>query len=253
MPLTLTAIPGLPLFQPADDLAGTILTAMADAAMTLADGDVLVLAQKIVSKVENRFVDLATITPSAAALELAATVGEDPRFVEVILSESRSVIRARAGVLIVEHRAGTIMANAGIDSSNVAPADGAERVLLLPLDCDASAAALRAQILAQTGRNIAVIINDSFGRAWRQGTVGVALGVAGLPALLDMRGRPDLFGRILRVTETGFADEIAAAASLLMGQADEGCPVILVRGLSWSQPASDARALLRPRELDLFR
>jgi coenzyme F420-0:L-glutamate ligase/coenzyme F420-1:gamma-L-glutamate ligase len=253
MPLTLTAVPGLPLFQPGDDLGAIILAALADAAMPLAEGDVLVLAQKIVSKAEDRFVDLATITPSAAAVELAASVGKDPRFVEVILAESRAVIRARPGVLIVEHRAGTIMANAGIDSSNVAPADGVERVLLLPLDCDASAAALRAQILAQTGRSVGVIINDSFGRAWRQGTVGVALGVAGLPALLDMRGQPDLFGRILRVTETGFADEIAAAASLLMGQADEGCPVILVRGLAWSQPASDSRALLRPRALDLFR
>jgi coenzyme F420-0:L-glutamate ligase/coenzyme F420-1:gamma-L-glutamate ligase len=253
MPLTLTAIPGLPLFKPGDDLAGTLLAALAAAGMALADGDVLVLAQKIVSKVEDRFVDLATITPSEAALDLATTVGKDPRFVEVILAESRAVIRARPGVLIVEHRAGTIMANAGIDSSNVAPADGVERVLLLPLDCDASAAALRAQIRVQTGRDTAVIINDSFGRAWRQGTVGVALGVSGLPALLDMRGQPDLFGRILRVTETGFADEIAAAASLLMGQADEACPVILVRGLKWSQPASDSRPLLRPRELDLFR
>jgi coenzyme F420-0:L-glutamate ligase/coenzyme F420-1:gamma-L-glutamate ligase len=253
MPVTLTAVPGLPLFHPGDDLAGIIMAALAAAAMALADGDVLVLAQKIVSKVEDRFVDLATVTPSGAARDLAAIIAKDPRLVEVILSESRGVIRARPGVLIVEHRAGMIMANAGIDTSNVAPADGAERVLLLPRDCDASAAALRAQIAARTGRSVGVIINDSFGRAWRQGTVGVALGVAGLPAVLDMRGQPDLFGRILRVTETGFADEIAAAASLLMGQADEGCPVILVRGLTWSQPASDSRPLLRPRELDLFR
>jgi len=253
MPLTLTAVPGLKLIQPGDDLALIILAALEVAGMDLADGDVLVLAQKIVSKAEDRFVDLAAIAPSAAALDLAAAVDKDPRLVEVILSESRAVIRARSGVLIVEHRAGFVMANAGVDRSNVAPAGGTERVLLLPLDCDDSAAALRAAILAQTGREVGVIINDSFGRAWRQGTVGVALGVAGLPAVMDMRGQPDLFGRILRVTEAAFADEIAAAASLLMGQADEGCPVILVRGLAWSQPASDCRALLRPRELDLFR
>ncbi len=253
MPLTLSAVPNLPLFQPGDDLAALILTGLAGAAMELADDDVLVLAQKIVSKGEGRFVDLADIIPSAAPRKLAETVEKDPRFVELILAESRSVIRARPGVLIVEHRAGFIMANAGIDSSNVGQADGTERVLLLPLDCDASAEALRTKILAETGRSVAIVINDSFGRAWRRGTVGVALGAAGLPALLDMRGQPDLFGRVLRVTETGFADEIAAAASLLMGQADEGRPVILVRGLAWSQPASDARVLLRPSEQDLFR
>jgi coenzyme F420-0:L-glutamate ligase/coenzyme F420-1:gamma-L-glutamate ligase len=253
MPLTLTAVPGLPLFGSGDDLADIILGALEDAAMGLADGDVLVLAQKIVSKAEDCFVDLARVTPSAAAVELAGLVGKDPRLVEVILSESRGVIRAKPGVLITEHRSGAIMANAGVDASNVAPADGGALVLKLPLDCDASAEALRAHLCARTGRSVAVIINDSFGRPWRQGTVGVALGVAGLPALLDMRGQPDLFGRILRVTETGFADEIAAAASLLMGQADEACPVILVRGLTWSQPVSGARALLRPRELDLFR
>ena len=213
----------------------------------------LVVAQKIVSKAEGRVVDLATIEPSAKARALAADVDKDPRLVEVILSESVRVVRARRGVLIVEHRLGFIMANAGVDQSNVASADGSPRALLLPKDPDRSAEALRRGLEAATGIDLAVVINDSFGRPWRQGTAGVAIGVAGLPAMVDLRGRPDLFGRKLEASVVGFADEIAAAASLLMGQADEALPVVVIRGLRWAAPESTAASLLRPANEDLFR
>jgi len=213
---------------------------------------VLVVAQKIVSKAEGRYVDVATVKPSERAIALGAEVDKDPRFVEVVLSESRRVVRHRPGLLIVEHRLGFVMANAGIDHSNL-PAQGDERVLLLPEDPDGSARALREQLAEAFGTDIAVIICDSFGRPWRKGTVGVALGAAGLPALIDLRGQPDLFGRELLVTETGFADEIAAAAGLVMGQADEAVPMVLVRGLRWSAPEVAAAALIRPAEHDLFR
>jgi coenzyme F420-0:L-glutamate ligase/coenzyme F420-1:gamma-L-glutamate ligase len=169
------------------------------------------------------------------------------------LSESVRVVRARRNVLIVEHRLGFIMANAGVDQSNVGPADGAQRALLLPEHPDRSAAALRRGLAAATGIDLAVVINDSFGRAWRQGTAGVAIGAAGLPALIDLRGRPDLFGRKLEVSVSGFADEIAAAASLVMGQADEAAPVVVIRGLRWSAPESTAASLIRPSNEDLFR
>jgi coenzyme F420-0:L-glutamate ligase / coenzyme F420-1:gamma-L-glutamate ligase len=211
------------------------------------------VAQKIVSKAEGRYVDVAAVQPSERAIALAAEVDKDARFVEVVLSEAKRVVRHRPGLLIVEHRLGFVMANAGIDHSNVSSEDGVERVLLLPQDPDGSARALREYLAGVFGRRIAVIISDSFGRAWRKGTVGVALGAAGLPSLIDLRGHPDLFGRELLVTETGFADEIAAAAGLLMGQADEGVPIVLVRGLGWSAPEMPAAALIRPAEHDLFR
>jgi len=180
-------------------------------------------------------------------------VDKDPRLVELILRESRRVVRHRSGVLIVEHRLGFVMANAGIDRSNIDPQIGTDPVLLLPADPDASATALRQTLAARYGTAPGVIISDSFGRAWRHGTVGIALGSAGLPALLDLRGSPDLYGRALRVTETGFADEVAAAASLLMGQADEGIPVVLVRGLARSDPDTNAAQLIRSADQDLFR
>ena len=173
--------------------------------------------------------------------------------VELILSESVRVVRSRPNVLIVEHRLGFVMANAGIDQSNVAPSDGVERALLLPVDPDGSAEALRARLSKEHGAPIAVIITDSFGRAWRRGTAGVAIGAAGLPALLDLRGNPDLFGRILQVSISGFADEIAAAASLVMGQGDEAQPVVLLRGLTWNKPANPAANLVRPASEDMFR
>lgn len=247
------ALSGFPLVQPGDDLAGLIVASVDRSGMAVADGDIFVLAQKIVSKAENRIVELASISPSSRAYAIAVEVQKDPRLVEIILSESRRVLRSRPDVLIVEHRLGFVMANAGVDQSNVGPADGVERALLLPKDPDASAAELMTRLQTQWGVRLAVVINDSFGRAWRRGTVGVALGVAGLPALIDKRREPDLFGRALRFTEIGFADEIAAAASLLMGQADEGRPVILVRGLHWSSPPSRAAGLIRPESEDMFR
>ena len=241
------ALAGLPLVQPGDDLAALLAAALERHDIRPGPRDVLVVAQKIVSKAEGRIVDLATVRPSPRAEALAAEVEKDPRLVELVLQESRQVLRRRPGVLIVEHRLGFVMANAGIDRSNVAPEAGREPVLLLPEDPDASAARLSQRL------GLPVVISDSFGRAWRRGTVGVALGAAGLPSVLDLRGRPDLFGRKLQVSETGFADEIAAAASLIMGQADEGLPAVLVRGLDWEAPAAAASELLRRPEEDLFR
>ena len=237
--LEVVPLQGLPLIRAGDDLAEQVAAALERNGVAPRAGDVLVVAQKIVSKAEGRLVDLATVEPSARAVALASDVGKDPRLVEVILSESVRVVRARRNVLIVEHRLGFIMANAGVDQSNVAPADGAQRVLLLPDNPDRSAQTLRRGLKALTGVDIAVVINDSFGRPWRQGTVGVAIGASGLPALIDLRGRPDLFGRRLEVSMIGFADEVAAAASLVMGQADEALPAVLIRGLSWSAPELD--------------
>jgi coenzyme F420-0:L-glutamate ligase/coenzyme F420-1:gamma-L-glutamate ligase len=251
--VTITGLTGVPLVKPGDDLGAIALAAYTATGLAPADGDVLVIAQKIVSKAEDRVVDVATVEPSQQAIALAAEVEKDPRLVEVILSESRRIVRHRANLLIAEHRRGWVMANAGIDHSNVAPDDGTERVLLLPVDPDASARALQQALAEASGKRIAIIISDSFGRPFRRGTVGIALGAAGLPALIDWRGHPDLFGRKLEVTETGFADEIAAAASLVQGQADEGTPIVLVRGLTWSAPEAPAAALVRPPEHDLFR
>ena len=252
--LELHALPGLPLVREGDDLAVLIEAGLGRAGLALRAGDVLVLAQKIVSKAEGRMVELAAVRPSPHAEALAAEIDKDPRLVELILSESVRVVRARPGLLITEHRLGMVMANAGVDQSNVAPEGEAPRALLLPRDPDGSAEALRARLSARHGGvPLAVVINDSIGRAWRRGTVGTALGAAGLPALLDLRGRPDLFGRALRVSIAGFADEIAAAASLLMGEGGEAQPVVLVRGLAWDAPPNPAAELLRPAAEDLFR
>jgi coenzyme F420-0:L-glutamate ligase / coenzyme F420-1:gamma-L-glutamate ligase len=246
-------VPGLPLISPGDDLAALIAAALKDGKLQPAAGDVLVVAQKIVSKAEDRFVDLAAVQPSARAREIGTEIGKDARLVEVILGESNRIVRQRPGLLIVEHRLGYVMANAGVDHSNVGPADGRERVLLLPRDPDGSAQALRGRLSARFGCDIAVIINDSFGRAWRRGTVGVALGAAGLPACVDLRGRPDLFGQILQTSMVGYADEVAAAASLVMGQAAEATPVVLLRGLASSEAPGTGQSLIRPAEEDLFR
>lgn len=242
--LELQALPGLPMVQAGDDLAALVEAGLARAGLALRAGDVLVLAQKIVSKAEGRSVALAAVTPSAEAEALAGRVQKDPRFVELVLRESQRVVRARPGLLIVQHRLGFVMANAGIDQSNLGQEGHA---LLLPLDPDGTAAALAARL------GCPVIITDSFGRAWRRGTVGVAIGAAGLPALWDLRGRPDLFGRTLQVSISGFADEIAAAASLLQGQGAEAQPAVLVRGLAWDAPPNPAAELLRPEAEDLFR
>jgi coenzyme F420-0:L-glutamate ligase/coenzyme F420-1:gamma-L-glutamate ligase len=247
--LELFAVPGLPMVQPGDDLAALI----ADRAGPLHDRDVLVIAQKIVSKAEGRSIDLATVVPSPRAAELGAEVGKDPRLVEVILAESTRVVRSRPNLLIMQHRLGFVMANAGVDHSNVAPSDGIDRALLLPVDPDGSAERLRAALAEKSGVRLGVIISDSFGRPWRRGTAGVAIGAAGLPSLIDMRGQPDLFGRILEVTVIGYADEIAAAAGLLQGQASEAQPVVIVRGLTWTAPDAPVNELVRPPEEDLFR
>ncbi|HZZ24749.1 MAG TPA: coenzyme F420-0:L-glutamate ligase [Roseiarcus sp.] len=251
--LKVIALTGLPLIKAGDDLVGLIASSLKLNVVEPRAQDVLVVTQKVVSKAEGRMVDLATIEPSAKAITLAVEVGKDPRLVEIILSESIRVVRARRGVLIVEHRLGFIMANAGVDQSNVAPEDGSTHVLLLPENPDRSAETLRRGLATLTGIDLAVVINDSFGRPWRNGTVGVAVGVAGLPALVDLRGRPDLFGRKLEVSVIGFADEVAAAASLVMGQADEAAPVVLIRGLRWSAPKSTAASIIRSPNEDLFR
>jgi coenzyme F420-0:L-glutamate ligase / coenzyme F420-1:gamma-L-glutamate ligase len=251
--ITLTAVPGIPAIRAGDDLAGILGDALTAAALPPQAGDVLVVTHKIVSKAEGRTVALARVRPSARARELAATTGKDPALVEVILSESRRLLRFRPGLIITEHRLGIVLANAGVDHSNV-PQDGeGPRVLLLPEDPDASATALRARLEQRCGASLAVIISDSAGRAFRNGVVGLAIGTAGLPALLDLRGRPDLEGRPLQVTQVGLADQIASAAELLMGEADEGRPAVLVRGVSVEGEALPAAALIREREADLFR
>ncbi len=250
--LRLRAIPGMPEVGAGDDLCALIVRALELCGETLRDGDVLVLAQKIVSKAEGRAVELATVQPSQRALALAAETDKDPRIVELILRESREILRTRRGVIVAEHRSGFVMASAGIDQSNVQQhGDGV--ALLLPVDADASCAGLREGLRSATGAEVAVLIIDSHGRAWRQGTVGVAIGAAGMPALLDLCGRPDRHGRELRITQVGVADEVAAAASLLMGQAAEGFPLVLARGVPGVPGPGCARDLVRPRELDLFR
>ncbi|HUH84092.1 MAG TPA: coenzyme F420-0:L-glutamate ligase [Stellaceae bacterium] len=252
-PLVLTALEGVPTVRPGDDLAEIVLAGAARAGVMLAEGDILVLAQKIVSKAEGRFRRLAEVEPSAEARSLAARTEKDPRVVELILREATAVLRARAGVIIVAHRLGFVMANAGIDASNVEGATENDAVLLLPENPDASAAGLRDRLRARAGVDLGVIINDSFGRAWRLGTIGTAIGVAGLPALADLRGTPDRTGRALQVTDVGVADEVAAAASLLMGQAAEGRPIVHVRGFPYARREGNAAELVRPPAQDLFR
>lgn len=250
--LTVRALTDIPIVAPGDDLAALLAQALRRAAIVPAAGDVLVVAQKVVSKAEGRLVDLAGVQPSARARELAADVGKDPRLVEVILRESTDVVRHKKDVLIVAHRLGFVLANAGVDQSNVGP-DGDTHVLLLPCAPDASAARLKAALEREFGVDLGVIVNDSFGRPWRNGVVGVALGAAGVPSLWSMVGAPDLFGRPLRVTEVALADQMASAASLVMGEGDEGVPAVHMRGLAWPARPCPASALVRPRELDLFR
>ena len=254
--LTLTAFAGIPLVHSGDDLVALILQSLQQTSIKLEDGDILVIAQKIVSKSEGRYVRLADVKPSEKAFQLAAETEKDPRLMELILSESREIVRYRSSVIVAENRQGVVLANAGIDHSNVEKDGGEEQVLLLPLDPDASAANIRKQLQRKTNRNLAVIINDSLGRAWRNGTTGTALGVSGLPALLNLRGHPDLFGEPLQTSEEAIADELSAAASLLQGQAGEGRPVILIRGYDFSGiPTQNTGTfgLIRPKEKDLFR
>ena len=241
------------LIREGDDLASIIATAFRKDGNELRNGDIVVVAQKIVSKAEGRYAYLADVAPSPKANELATICEKDPRLVELILRESREVLRCVRNVILVENHHGIVLANAGIDRSNVEQTDRGERVLLLPVDPDASSMKLRRDFLELFGAQVGIVINDSLGRAWRMGSVGAAIGASGLSTLLDKRGEADLFGFRLRTTEVANADEIAAAASMLMGQSDEGRPVVLVRGLK--QPPGDGRAadLVRPRAQDLFR
>jgi coenzyme F420-0:L-glutamate ligase/coenzyme F420-1:gamma-L-glutamate ligase len=248
----LFALSGIPAVRPGDDLATLVLDAVADAGLRLKDGDVVALAQKIVSKAEGRSVHLVDVRPGEEALAVAEETGKDPRLVELILRETEQISRMRPGLLIVRHRLGFTSANAGIDRSNVEQEGQDVTVLLLPEDPDASAARLRAAIRERQAVDVGVLITDSHGRPFRLGTVGVALGVAGLPALWDRRGEADLYGYRLQHTEVGLADEIAAAASLLMGQAAEGTPVVLLRGLELPPVTGSARDLNRPPEADLY-
>ena len=251
--LQLLPLRDFPLVQPGDDLGALLLAALQANAVQLVDGDVLVLAQKIVSKAEDRYVRLADVQPSGAAVQLAQQADKDPRQVELILRESSAVLRVRPGVLIVEHRLGYVHANAGIDKSNIPYDEDDPQVLLLPADPDTSAQQLKYLLEAEAGVQLAIIINDSAGRAWRNGTVGFALGTAGIEPLANRIGEADLFGRELEITEVAVADELAAAASFVMGQAAESCPVVLIRGAGWQRSAGGSASLLRERALDMFR
>jgi coenzyme F420-0:L-glutamate ligase/coenzyme F420-1:gamma-L-glutamate ligase len=270
MPLTLTPLPSIPLIRPGDHLAVIILAALHASSLTLHNNDILVITSKIVSKAEGRLVNLTAIMPSKEALELAARSEKDSRMVELILQESREVLRIRPGTIIVEHRLGFVCANAGIDHSNINPSlpvgegpgpalsevEGVrpeDWVLLLPEDPDRSAAEIRRKLEAASGARLGVMIIDSHGRAWRLGTVGMAIGLSGLPGVVDERGWQDLFGYTLQITVVGVADEMAAAASLVMGQASEATPVVHVRGFPYPLREGSLSELIRPREQDLFR
>ena len=251
--LALIPLCGFPLVEPGDDLAALLRQSLRDNRLELETGDVLVVAQKIVSKAEGRLVRLADVEPGPEALALAERTGKDPRQVELVLRESVEVLRERPGVIVVEHRNGYVHANAGIDRSNI-PFDPSDPcVLLLPEDPDGSARNILDSLHPPSGAPVAVIVSDSAGRAWRNGSVGFALGTAGIEVVADQVGEPDLFGRALEITEVAVADELAAAASLLMGQAAEACPAVLVRGARWNPSSEGSAALLRDRELDLFR
>jgi len=251
--LSVTALTGLPEVAPGADLAGLLIAALNQGGLVPRRQDILVVTQKVVSKAEGRSLDLDRLAPSQRAEELARITGKDARLVEAVLSQADEVLRAKRNVLIVATGQGLVIANAGIDQSNLTPEDRGQRVLLLPEDADLSAGRLKARLDAHFQCDLGLIISDSAGRAWRLGTVGIAIGAAGLPALLDRRGEPDRAGRPLEVTEVGFADAVAAMAVLAMGEAAEARPAALVRGLSWSAPARPAAALVRPKPDDMFR
>ncbi len=245
------AIPGIPLIQTGDDIIDIIIDKAATAGLSLLPGDVLVISSKIVSKSGGRMVALDDVRPSPEARRLAAETGKDPRLVELVLGESRRVSRQRLGVLVTQHRLGFVSANAGIDQSNIEAGD--DMALLLPRDPDGAAAEYRAQIQRRLGIDVAVIVSDTHGRPFRVGNVGVAIGAAGLPAVKDLRGKRDLYGRVFEVTQVAFADLVASAAHLLCGEADEGLPAVLLRGLDLSSPHGCAADLNRAAEHDLYR
>ena len=248
----ITALEHFPLLEARTPLFPALEKALDRTGFALRDRDVLIIAQKVVSKSENRYIELSLVVPSEEALRLSHECNKDPRLVEVILRESQAVVRTKPGVIIVHHRLGIVLANAGVDKSNVSGGASGERVLLLPEDPDASASTIRRQVRAKFGLEVAVIISDSVGRPWRLGTCGICIGCAGIAPLGDLRGHDDLYGRPLEVTEVAHGDELAAAASLLMGQANEGRPVVIVRGLEYQAVPSGASRLLRPVEEDMF-
>ena len=251
--LTITALDRLPRVRPGDDIAALLIAALADQALVPGKCDILVVASKILSKAEGRFRDLDAVAPGPRAHALARITNKDPRLGEAVLEEATEVVRAAPNVLIVATRHGLVMANAGIDQSNLDPEHQGRYVLLLPEAPDRSAEAIKACLDRQFSADLGVIITDSIGRPWRQGTVGVAIGAAGVPALWDRRGEGDLLGRPLQVTEVAFADAVASMGVLIMGEAAEGRPAALVRGLSWIAPPRPATALVRPKAQDLFR
>jgi len=249
--VTYFAVPGIPLIRPGDDLVALTVDALERSKYEPRDQDVFVFSQKIVSKAENRYVDLASITPSCQAEELAARTEKDPRFVEVVLSQSRRVLKFRKHLLITVHKLGFVMANAGVDRSNLEP-ESEDFVLLLPDDPDGTCLDIKQRLDDYYGTDVAVLICDSVGRPWRNGTVGLALGCAGLPGIRDLRGISDLYGRELEASQVGYVDQIAAAANLLMGEAEEGQPLVIARGLRWNESGQSVQQTLRPEELDLF-
>lgn len=249
--LKLTALQGFPLIKEKDNLADFIVTALQHNGIDLQSGDLLVIAQKVVSKAEGRLVSLSTVEPSSEAYDWATKVDKDPRLVELILQESTEVVRHRKGVMIVAHRLGYVHANAGIDRSNIEGGD--EQALLLPVDPDKSSRDLQDAIGQKTGICPAIIINDSAGRAWRNGITSFAIGIAGLQPLVSQVGKADLFGRDLEITEIATADELACAASVLMGQGAEGLPVVHVRGAPIVASDEGSASLIRPASEDLFR
>ena len=251
--LDLLTLPDFPLVCPGDDLAELINTSLRKASLKLENGDVLVIAQKIVSKAENRYAYLNEILPTTAAENLALEVDKDPRLVQLILDESKEVVAKRPGVLIVEHRMGYVHANAGIDHSNISSSEDEPRVLLLPKNPDKSAAKLCHELKTEEVSKLSIIINDSAGRAWRNGSIGFAIGTNGFEVVENMVGHRDLYDREMVVTEVAVADELAAAASFLMGQADESAPVVLIRGAQTKPSNEGSAALIREKSKDLFR
>jgi len=250
--LTVKAVEGVPLVVPGDDLAGLLISALESQGLRLSKDDILVMSQKVVSKAEGRLLDLSSLNPSAMAIKLARETGKEPRHVEAILRESAEVVRRKPGVIVVEHRLGHVLANAGIDRSNVDGAGASDTVLLLPKDPDASATLLKERFDAHWNTDTGVIIADSVGRAWRLGTVGIAIGAAGVSALDDRRYEPDLFGRPLETTVTGHADAIATAATLVMGEGAEATPAAVVSGVKRGR-ATPAQSIVRPKSEDMFR
>ena len=239
----------LPLFKEGDNVADLIVKAAKDEQFTIQNRDVIVIAQKIVSKAEGGIIHLNSVKPSPMAEEIAKTSGKDPRHVETILRQSNKVIRQKEGHLIVETKHGFVCANAGVDRSNVEDADS---ITILPVDADSSAHSIRERIHELTGVDVGVIVSDTFGRAWRIGQVNVAIGVDGLQPIMDYRGQKDMFGYVLNVTQMAVADELASAAELVMRKSD-GVPAAIIRGFKYAPARGSARELIRPEEEDLFR